>query len=118
MILSIEQKAGFHSYASVKLTKTLDKSKHESKVTHLEIKFRSQGGCGHSGLLLTLTQSVPIRTGDWADKLSSAKGQVYTPSSRDCTFHQPTTRNEFKLSMVLKMDVIMSPFPYRQNVFF
>lgn len=53
--------------------KSLGKSKHEFEVY---TPNRSQGGWGYSGLLLTLRQSVPIRTGVWTDELSSAKGQV------------------------------------------
>ena len=113
-MLPIEQKAGFHSYATIKLDKSLGKSQHASEVY---TPNRLLGVWGHSGMLLPLTKSIPIRIGDSTDKLGYAKGQVYTKQLSGlvqlCTFHQPKARNTMKrpaLSMVLKKDVMESSF--------
>ena len=68
------EKAGVHPHASIKLAKSLNKSKYGSESY---TPNRSQGGLGYSRLLQTLNLLL-IRTGEWTDKLGSAKWQIYT----------------------------------------
>lgn len=100
--------------ATIKLNKSLGKSQHASEVY---TPNRLQGVMGTLRNAAASPESIPIRTGDWTDKLGYAKGQVYTKQLSGlvqlCTFHQPKARAQRKrllLSMVLKKDAMESSF--------